>query len=1175
LFHKIGQHMEIKNWIFEFLQRRGIKVPDKRRLYAYRMNLGEYQALRDKLASAARRCQIAILAKNLFFCGAFVLYAAEWWRREYPGGAWQWDAILSSIEIKDIQFYQQTSVVVQGMGFWKLPLAGGRKAYFGSIVVQGGLPLSALKSGGGAALGQAMNKVLQDANRYRWSEAQIITAVEDVAKTPPKFAAPLQNSVFYALIAQMVSAVLRLKRECNLDGVADPIAKLDAQHPDWKNEFPLSLDDETTKHLLDKLVKTANEARALSRRALFSVERRLLFKDGHYELQSTIICPDKPVSGESLTAFAGIRNAPGYFVVDADVGGRSTLAHARSSLGEAEQRFTIRASVRYWSGKRACAAHKLVLHSNGQNLHPAPIPLSGGEALRFETPWVFATEDEGFALVSTGDARLSHSEVLLAAAKDWEIEAEGEISDAGALHLDAQTTIPLKRLTTGVARIKSAEDEWEIVVGVSHQASAHYELRGQQAPLQSNMPVFRGMPKVVYYDNDGESHEVLRKDIRLSRPGSSETFTGQTPSPGLLVLTIEQGGKRMGRLRFALIEGTSHEIWRSGDTPSEGDITLVGWGAFSLACKHGDVTIEEMDAGEGRRKLRLSVPDQPPAGVDVRCTWPGSARNLQLFLPFPATGGRAYDEHGKPLAAGGRFSLNRLLGKRIFVFDSNPNQPKSYALELQLEAQETLSHSLPRHVFPIALDKGRAEISLADYREKMEILLSLSDRLDAAVTVTLKAGRASVLALKVARYDTKLLIQDGCAALPDNFIAALPPDELAALDVLAVPLANPDKTQTLSQDMSESVPIGSWRIDHLSPGVPWLLVPPKHAPVSFRAAIVMLPGDEKIEGNRLCELAETMQHTDTEARKQAICATLERMVTDFNHSSWKFLERLWQTFQHLPLCSLDVFRLLARRSDLAVRLLFAPQALSELVRRLDDELGLRLEIAPISTWRKSVNTLRSYYQQLLGEHAGNAFRSILQNRFDELRTSFPNHVLFLDILQEEEAVTASQNNLDELRRQKPEVFTRALWRGGEALVQRYLLRIHAHDDKWPEPVVEDSKDLRAWIKPLVIRLEEDSRQKKILSRHLATLIWDNNDHKNIAANIPVICALWAVCDLDGTWWRNPAHLNALRLLRAFDRAWFDECYRQSLLSCFTLGLLNTQADAPDQTRRRVIKRNHP
>ena len=105
--------MDIKDWVADFLRKSRIASPDGRSLYAYRMSADEYQKLRQKLIGIVHCYQMGSLVKNKFFRGAFVLYAAEWWRREYQGGAWRWDDILRSLEIKDISFPQQKTAVVQ------------------------------------------------------------------------------------------------------------------------------------------------------------------------------------------------------------------------------------------------------------------------------------------------------------------------------------------------------------------------------------------------------------------------------------------------------------------------------------------------------------------------------------------------------------------------------------------------------------------------------------------------------------------------------------------------------------------------------------------------------------------------------------------------------------------------------------------------------------------------------------------------------------------------------------------------------------------------------------------------------------------------------------------------------------------------------------------------------
>ena len=90
--------MEILNdFLSIFLQKRNLPYPDGRMLYAYQMNRSEYNDLQNKLKICCQNYSLAELLKNKYFSRCFVLYASEWWKREYQGGVWSWDPIFSSI----------------------------------------------------------------------------------------------------------------------------------------------------------------------------------------------------------------------------------------------------------------------------------------------------------------------------------------------------------------------------------------------------------------------------------------------------------------------------------------------------------------------------------------------------------------------------------------------------------------------------------------------------------------------------------------------------------------------------------------------------------------------------------------------------------------------------------------------------------------------------------------------------------------------------------------------------------------------------------------------------------------------------------------------------------------------------------------------------------------------
>ena len=89
---------ELVNWRKSFLARRGLELPNGDMLFAYRTSMEEYQSLKVVLGN--KLGQVDSSSRSLIWsveCALFVLYAAEWWRREYTGGAWRWGQVLASI----------------------------------------------------------------------------------------------------------------------------------------------------------------------------------------------------------------------------------------------------------------------------------------------------------------------------------------------------------------------------------------------------------------------------------------------------------------------------------------------------------------------------------------------------------------------------------------------------------------------------------------------------------------------------------------------------------------------------------------------------------------------------------------------------------------------------------------------------------------------------------------------------------------------------------------------------------------------------------------------------------------------------------------------------------------------------------------------------------------------
>lgn len=87
--------MPPKDWLKKFLDDRQLSKSHGRPLYRYRMNEEEFDTLQLSLKTSAL-FGVDKVTKISCWNAAFVIYAAEWWRRCYDGGKWSWERIFNS-----------------------------------------------------------------------------------------------------------------------------------------------------------------------------------------------------------------------------------------------------------------------------------------------------------------------------------------------------------------------------------------------------------------------------------------------------------------------------------------------------------------------------------------------------------------------------------------------------------------------------------------------------------------------------------------------------------------------------------------------------------------------------------------------------------------------------------------------------------------------------------------------------------------------------------------------------------------------------------------------------------------------------------------------------------------------------------------------------------------------
>lgn len=1100
---------------------------------------------------------------------AFVLFAAEWWKQEYEGGAWDWSPIFKKLSVDADSFPPQlrSEFVARGLSFWQLrPLADGKR-FIGSIAVNGGIPMRLLAHGSGP-LATVLSQLLKLAARYRWGPAQLLEAATERQIYLP---AAYRRAEISELLVQFVEAVLLLKEEYLLDGLSDPTAKLDSVLPNWRRRFPIALESEAAQTLLTGLVREAAAQGSGSARGLFHAERRLLRAgdttchsiESHVSHASRAAVED--IAG--MFGFGDTERLPRYFSIDLETERRQPCTDGRIALGAEESIASLTAGKLVVKGKAALAEHLLVLRGQKGDLGDR-VTVPGGSSLPDEDPWLFVEGEAGHLLfAAAGGARLPHDEAWVALPVDWSIETEdpSTAEDVGELVCTGVSVRKVFRLRADT-RLRLDELQYRVRLKQVSQADQIYQWKGVRLPEARGRSVFRDRqyPR-LYRCGETALSQVPLSDQEWRRRGTQDVVAPKEAT-GPVEVRVFDGDELCARHRIFVLRPDAQIEYLSGETLGTGAVRFINWGPIELAIEpHSGFCAEVSKSGSAATEIELSSAGEPPSEFRVRIRWPGSVGELLLVLPYPVTGGRFLRASGQVMQPDESVSLRDLIGMRLQVFDTNPARPNRYALQLSHGKGGRKVSSQ----FPISLDAGgRAEVRLLDYQRQIESLLGLFDDLDATVTASLMVAGHCTTEIQVRRYAATLEKDANTVRVSDSTLALLAPADLARTRVVASPLAvQGELLRELPSNDSQSVHVGAWSTCELDPSLaPWLIYPAEDSAVLFRPLVWAAPVDPEIEaiaGNSpitVDELGSAMSEPDAYERWSRLHTVLASMSEEFQHASWPQLDSLWQTFHHLPLPALDVWRMLAKQPKAVLSFLLRselPDAeLAEALRRFRNETGWVPELTTVADLCEVAGTFWKFWsdQGLAADRCRKHFNDELTDRFSLLAHEIPSLEPFLDSVVFAATGTASTLLLETARLKTVDLLRR-LWEGGDSLVNAQLFLVNFDRSEWPGRDFVERQAL-----PALLESCPDSLTGTLL-KHMDKLFWNfgawrayyardfsssaQPDFKFSAANLPVLCALWSATSTSRQWWGDPHQRLVLRQIRDFDPVWFEQAYHHA------------------------------
>jgi len=259
-------------WVNSLVQRHGLERPDGRSLYQYRVTDDEYIELTKALKLSAV-LGVNNIVNLLSWDAAFVIYASEWWRREYDG-QWGWAGLFEAVDInyKDLTVGRRNALIESGLQRWRREIRNnnGIRQLLGTIATEGGLPLHQLADSGGW-LEDILKPVLK---KHVARDISVSLLIENYQNLIPK---SYRSEEINQILADIIKSVVYLREPHQLMDKERPLKWLDEKRPDWRELFPIPIDNESGRTLLRGLVDVASKAKKeVDKKNPFEVERYLI-----------------------------------------------------------------------------------------------------------------------------------------------------------------------------------------------------------------------------------------------------------------------------------------------------------------------------------------------------------------------------------------------------------------------------------------------------------------------------------------------------------------------------------------------------------------------------------------------------------------------------------------------------------------------------------------------------------------------------------------------------------------------------------------------------------------------------------------------------------------------------------------------------------------------------------
>lgn len=921
---------------------------DGRPLYSYQVTQSEYLELNIILQKKPIMSGNSIHITDWAAC--FCLYVAENFRREYEG-SWSWDPIWKNLGYElSIQEYQD--LVERGLKKWNRPMryfARGRN-FLGSLFAEGGLPWQLVQTGHG--FGVLVRKGLAQYYNIKAVGQPLTLLMSDNANRLPQ---SFRNLETYQLLAGIVQQLIYLVENYPIQDQENPAAYLDQKKPTWRSEFPIPLDEQNARNLINEWLKSANEQhqqqsqKSKDIQTLYCIHQLILNDDiNHWNIQTSVYLPKKiefsiesmlPTSTRfELAFYEGEKMVHKAGIAYAEVDTKNNKVILSILLQKHElMRYVINEPV------------KLCFFQSGVNRHSI---LINDSALMFgELPIVFECKNDEWIFLRQASCKTQNNLVRA----NLPIHSSIISGDHTVLGLPKDGTRWVDITSDTTLRIDS--DTYRICLQ-QNATDANINITG-------HICIYNTVPSLVYYGlpqiSINEQNDVPEQ-WSFEMNGSPLTLPirqRKTAFAGLVDFRIfGEEKENLVRQKFGVLPvGFSIAAYPClGHVPAKFVIKqAMGLPLFIL---EENITYSKTNSAEGIEIHMTPQLDSRPAIVTLLIGSPNSP--VRIILPYPYEGAELLNEQQKTVNST-ELSLNDLLGLRLNINSIGRIQQRA-VIELSLMR----SHELPiKRSFLTDYYQSTISISLFNYQEEIIQLLSAGEDQDAYVKICVIQSSKLLKQVNIRRYQSilkkvssqRFSLEYACPKLQDE----------QQLHLRAMLLSNPKQQIEVPTIYSHGAATGEFEVScDLERDGPWLIFSTNDSTTKTRPFLYISPNSDHIESETLLKI-KSLHHAaqlfHPIYRPHLIEQQIRHMADNLSHSGWQYLSDLKTDYQHLALSTFEAWRELARQPLSLAISLFKLEFDYAFCERIQQELAVLWGTISVQVWVMAYSRFKAWLSE--------------------------------------------------------------------------------------------------------------------------------------------------------------------------------------------------------------------